>query len=391
MRHYQYFFAIIIVLFSSLGIANSNLYGQIFVSPANSGNKNQDAVGFYYALPRNAIKVDVIIEKNERFKGPYSEFASKILGIDDFVKQDETSFKIIDILTTTVTEPDPDAWFFVEFDERGSKDARSLVFDLHSNGIILSFDDAQNSHGEIARKIDKTFVNAPNEKHFQYYAERNLYQRIDTIVRRITIDTTVIRRNILQSAWVDRNPEQKARAAADFIHKIRDSRLNLITGFQEINYGQSIVYMDQQLQNLEEEYLSLFLGKEVKTIIEQSVYFYPDKETKGIITLVKFSENVGLTNDGNGKGDPLQINIEPLMITASIIDENKTIGKSKLTNSLYYRIPDAADVSVIYKGKTYAKERFGFSQLGVLSTAPVNKTRLIFDPETGMIKTVKRE
>ncbi|MDP2235175.1 MAG: DUF4831 family protein [Bacteroidales bacterium] len=369
---------------------SASLEAQIFVTPANVGSKSSDAAGFYYALPRNAVRIDVIIEKNERFKGPYSEFSSKILGIDDFVKQDETIYSIIDVIISGITEPDPKAWFFVEFDERGSKDARSLVFDLQANGIIMSADDSQQSRVKGQSSIEKTFVNAPSDKRFHYFAERNLYQRIDTIIRKITIDTTVIRRNILQSAWVDRNPEQKARAAADFIHKIRDNRFNLITGFQEVNYGQSIIYMDQKLQNLEEEYISLFLGKEVRSIVEQTVYYYPDKESKGIQNIAKFSETAGLL-ENSAKGENFQIVFEPLLITSILNDDNKNVGKSRLSNSLYYRIPDAADVSVMYKGKILGKERLSFSQLGVLSITPVSKTRVVFDPNTGFITTVKRE
>jgi hypothetical protein len=371
-------------------LVNMSVYAQIFVTAANSGGKSNETAGFYYALPRNIVRIDVIMEKNERFKGPYSEFASRILGIDDFVEQDETIFSIIDVVISSITEPDPNAWFFVEFDERGSKDARSLVFDLETNGLIMSADDIPNSRIESLLNIEKTFVNSPSGKHFQYFAERNLFQRIDTIIRKITIDTTVIRRNILQSAWVDRNPEQKARAAADFIHKIRESRFNLITGFQEVNYGQSLIYMDQQLQNLEEEYISLFLGKEVRSIIEQTVYFYPNIESKGIQSIAKFSETSGI-QDINGKGENFQIVFEPLLLTSALSDENKNLGKSRLSNSLYYRIPDAADVKVMYKGKILGSERLGFSQLGVLSIVPVSKTRVIFDPETGFVKTVKRE
>lgn len=363
---------------------------QIFVTRATSNAKTLDASGFYYALPRTVLKVDFIIEKNERFKGHYSEFCQKILGVDDFVKQNETIYSIIDVVVSTVTEPDPNAWFFVEFDEKTSKDARALVFDLQSDGIILGVDDGQKIKQESTTKVEKTFVNAPNEKKFHYYAERNLYQRIDTIIRKITIDTMVIRRNILQSAWVDRNPEQKARAAADYIHKIRETRFNLISGFQEVNYGQSIVYMDQQLKALEEEYVSLFLGKEVRSIIEQSVYYYPDKETKGIQSIAKFSENAGVV-DLAVKGDPLQIVFEPLNHTASIVDDAINTLKNKTPNSLFYRVPDAADVSIMFKGKVLSKNRFKFSQLGVISSAPLTKTRLLFDAQTGIVTSIKRD
>lgn len=376
-----------ILLFGWLSIQLTQ--AQIVVSPASSA-RGDDTQGFYYALPRHAIKVDLIVEKTQKIKGPYSDYASRILGVESFVKQDETVFNILDAVITTVLEPDPTAWFFVEFDERGSKDARSLVFDLHKNGLILAVDDSPLVRTTAQERIEKTLVNAGAEQYFNYYAERNIYQRIDTIVRRITIDTTVIRRNVLQSSWVDRNPEQKARAAADFIQKIRDERFNLLIGFQEVNYGQSIAYMDQQLRLLEQEYLSLFLGAETKTLVDQTIYYYPSDETKGIQNIARFSETAGLVTE-NVKGESIQLVVDPIGITGNLREANKNNGRSRISNGVYYRVPDAADLSLMYKGKLITTTRATLSQMGFIGVLPVNKTRMQFDPQSGMVTTIKRE
>lgn len=360
--------------------------GQIFVTPVQN-NTASESPGFYYALPQNVIKLDFVIEKTEKIKGPYSEYAENTIGVQDFITKDETHFRVMDIVTTIEAEPDPGAWFFVEFDERGSKDARSLIFDLQDNGIILGADEAPLAKKLTRDLTETTLVNAGNEKRFHYFAERNLYQRVDTIVRKITIDTTVIRRNILQSAWVDRNPEQKARAAADMIHKIRDSRFNLISGFQEINYGTSIVYMDTQLQQLEEEYLALFLGKEIKQLYTQAVYFVPKPDQKGSVVVAGFSETLGLT-EGTSKANQVELTIDNNIQETFV----KSGGaKGKVSNGVYYRIPQSAMLTLTYQGKVYYKERRAISQLGTIAVAPVNKTRLQFSPESGMVTTIKRE
>lgn len=360
--------------------------GQIFVTPVQN-NTASEAPGFYYALPQNVVKLDFVIEKTEKVKGPYSEFAENTIGVQDFITKDETHFRVMDIIMTIEAEPDPAAWFFVEFDERGSKDARSLIFDLQENGIILSADEAPLAKKLTRDLTETTIVNAGNEKRFHYFAERNLYQRVDTIVRKITIDTTVIRRNILQSAWVDRNPEQKARAAADMIHKIRDSRFNLISGFQEINYGTSIMYMDNQLQQLEQEYLALFLGKEIKHLFTQSVYFVPKPDQKESSVVAGFSETLGLT-EGTAKANQVELTIDNSIQETFVKSGN---GKGKVTNGVYYRIPQNAMLTLTYQGKVYYKQRKAISQLGTIAVAPVSKTRLQFSPESGMVTTIKRE
>ncbi|MBK9290580.1 MAG: DUF4831 family protein [Bacteroidetes bacterium] len=359
---------------------------QFSVSPVSSGSKNTETPGFFYALPRTVFKINIIVEENERIKGPYAEFAKRMLGIDDVIMQDETQYAIKDIIVSTLTEPDPKTWFFVEFDERSSRDTRTLIFEMLDNGIILAMDDAAVQRPLNSQHIETTMVNAPNQKHFRYFAEHNLFQRVDTIVRRITIDTTVIRRNILQTAWVDRNPEQKARASAEMIQKIRESRFNLISGFQEVNFSQ-IPYMDKQMLKLEEEYLSLFTGMEVRTLTEHVVYFTPEADARGFQTVARFTEQNGILESGN-RGEPIQLVIEPAGNSRELGSANL---RNRLNNALYYRIPETAEVSVIYKGKIYQRQRLPVSQLGSIAVAPASRTRLIFDPATGMATTIKRD
>lgn len=359
---------------------------QIFVSPADNKSPGESA-GFLYALPKSTLKIDVIIQKTERIKGPYAEFAEKILGVSDYIRQDESRQRIKDVIISVESAPDPAAWFFVEFDERASKDTRSLVFDLLPNGIVLGADDAPLQKIQGQNKFEKIIVNSPDERSFSYYAERNLYQRVDTIVRKITIDTTVIRRNILQSAWVDRSPEQKARAAADMIHKIRESRLQLITGFQEVNYGQSIVFMDQKLQQLEEEYLSLFIGKEVKSLITHTLYYAPEPGSANKATIAGFSETLGVVSETT-KANPLTIEVQAVAGPGFNSSERP---KGRLNNSMYYRIPALTNVSVWFENKMLAQEKLYIGQLGTIAVAPLGKTRLQFDAQTGMVTTLKRE
>lgn len=51
----------------------------------------------------------------------------------------------------------------------------------------------------------------------------------------------------------------KAREAADMISRIRESRFNLITGYQETNFSrETMEYMDKNLQRMLQDYISLF-------------------------------------------------------------------------------------------------------------------------------------
>lgn len=384
----QIFTVFILLTFSIL--INSVAYSQITVSHAKQGIPGQQE-GFFYALPQTVLKVDFIVKKTTHTVGPYSSFAERMLGVSDVVKADFESFEIMDALISTIAEPDPKAVFYVRLDERAAKDAVSTTFSQMGNGIILGAgDDVQNTDNESVNTI-KHLVNSPDQKQFSYYAERNLYRRIDTIIRNITIDTTIIKRPVLQASWVDRSPEQKARSAADYIQTIRESRYNLVSGYQEINYGNTLIYMDQQLRQLEEAYLSLFLGHEHTVIEEFTVYFTPQKADNGLKTIARFTQESGVIFSST-RGLPVQIELIPVGNTQLIptVAEN-TLESITIVNSLLYRVPETVEIRLIYQDKILDHSRISISQMGAIAVAPLNRTKLKFDAETGQIIQLKRD
>lgn len=389
-RHTLKFKLTIINLLLICFLVNTTAYSQVTVSHAKNGIPGQQD-GFFYSLPQTVLKVDFIVKKTIYTAGPYSGFAERMLGVSDIVKTDFESYEIMDAVLSTIAEPDNKAVFFVRLDERASKDAVSMTFSQLGNGIILGAgDESQNTDYESVNLI-KHLVNSPSQKEFSYYAERNLYRRVDTIIRNITIDTTIIKRPVLQASWVDRSPEQKARSAADYIQTIRESRFNLVSGYQEINYGNTLVYMDQQLKQLEEAYLSLFLGHEHSTIEEFSVYFTPQKADNGLKTIARFSEESGVIYSGT-KGVPLQIELIPAGNTLNIPSvEESTLESITVINSMLYRVPETVEIRVIHQGKLLDHARITVSQMGAIAVAPLNRTKLKFDPETGQIIQLKRD
>jgi len=382
-------FVMLNLLISCL-LISSTAFAQITVSHAKNGIPGQQD-GFFYALPQTVLKIDFIVRKTTHTTGPYSGFAERMLGVSDVVKTDFESYDILDAVLSTSTEPDNKAVFFVRLDERATKDAVSMTFSQLGNGILLGVGDEIQDYDNQSVKLVKHLVNSPDQKEFSYYAESNLYRRIDTIIRNITIDTTIIKRPVLQAAWVDRSSEQKARSAADYIQTIRQSRFNLVSGYQEINYGNTLIYMDKQLQQLEEAYLSLFLGHEHSIIEEHTVYFTPQKNDNGLKTIARFAEESGVIYSGT-KGVPLQVELIPAGNTQNIpAVEESTLESITVINSMLYRVPETVEIRVIYQGKLLDHVRIPISQMGAIAVAPLSRSKLRFDPETGQIIQLKRD
>jgi len=60
-------------------------------------------------------------------------------------------------------------------------------------------------------------------------------------------------------------------------------------------------------------------------------------------------------------------------------------------DNIYYRIPDQAIIEIEHNGTVYLRESLTINQFGVVTTAPLNRTRTQFDFKTGGLKKIVRE
>ena len=107
-------------------------------------------------------------------------------------------------------------------------------------------------------------------------------------------------------------------------------------------------------------------------------------------TVAKFSETDGLTVGTGGKGNMITVQTLPLNTTAAINAPSQSAVESiSYDNKVFYRLPEMANVKVVFDGRTLLEERLIVNQLGVLLTAPLSNSKLVFDPETGQIVNMR--
>ncbi len=359
------------LLFSILYVAQ----GQYMVTKVSERGTDTSQDGFFYSLPATTLKVDVVYEKIDKIRGPLSDYTSDYLGTSDYIASNSTTYKIIDVNVNHEIIADPEQQFYVQFPTVREKDQKPITFNLSQLGTLLSFDETSvPTIGQQQPPIDQTFILLEGDKNFDFKADYNRKKQQDTITRRITIDTVSIERFIFKTTWVDKSDEDKANEAAMQISKIREGRFNLLTGYQEVNYGESMKYMDAQLKKMENQYLELFLGKELKSIERQTIYYTPTKGKSGDILL------------DLGNANQLMINIK----TQNSIRNLPATPLEKVDN-IYYRIPEQAIVEVEHNNIIYFRKSFTINQLGVVTTAPLNRTKTQFDPQTGSLRKIVRE
>lgn len=354
-----------IVLLLALSFSVSHLQAQFTTTFAKNVNPGQQS-GFYYSLPQTMLKLDFVIEEVQCEPGPLSGYASMYFSMDESIEYASTEYRMLDVQMSKLATPDPNATFFVSVSSgRGGSKAS---FDILPNGIIRSV--GSGSALDAAEEA-KTMS--------------------DNSVSPTSCVTGSTNNGFISLMTSGKTDAQLAREAADKIAEIRKAKMELL-GFYETAYlPETFKEMNERLDTMEAEYLSLFLGKRIKKTIVKTVYVIPSKEVI-TQTVAKFSEKEGLTVGTSGTGNPISVQTLPLSTTAAINAPSQSAVESmSYENKLFYRVPEVANVKVSYNYNTLAEERVVVSQLGVLLMAPFTNTRMDFDTTTGQITNLKMQ
>jgi hypothetical protein len=361
----------------------NSLQSQIISYPAAQIPNKKNAEGFLYSLPKHVVKIDVYVTKTEKFKGRYSDFATKLLSITDPILKDAVSYDISRVVVSTLTEPDTSQVYFAELSPKNT-DNRQIMLNLSGDGFISDF---------TTHYIDKK-ATARNSHHTQPFIDLlrpALIEKVDTIIRKVSIDTSVFEQKIPRRNISEKSLEQQAREIAGEIYKIEDSKYKLITGYQEVNYSsESIEFMLRQLNALEENYLAHFKGSVITTESVYTYYYTPDGAIDNATnTIFRFSTTSGITTRDNPVGDPVSISIKRIntLGNARSLESNSTANRKK-PGGIWYRIPESASITVNLGQRTLASEKFRISQLGILTCLPPSNISHVGFDHDGALKTL---
>ena len=337
-----------------LGIGNvSAQYVTTHAKAATPGQQN----GLYYSLPRTVLQLDFLIEETQLLRGPYSDYVGYI-GAQDYISADETVYRIESVSMTPRAEVDPNATFFVAINPKKGDAAQ---FSLTPKGILQGV----GTEGlplveETPAAVGGGTSQVPLEFKYKYGGTRNM--------------------------------EQAARNAAEMIGKIRDEKIKLATGFQETAFTlDTYRQMYADLEAMERDYLSLFVGKQVSKTYTKTLYVIPNKEVP-TLSVAKFSAEDGFSSGTSGYGDLITVQTQSLQTTGTINAPSQSAVESlSIENKLFYRIPETTQIKVMMDGQILLEQRETVAQYGVFMLAPLGKMKLAFDPNTGQLVSMKTE
>lgn len=366
-------------------------FAQINVSHVTSELDVSSKQGVFYALPATLIQVNLKVTKTEYIAGPYAQYASKYLDLENVITDDYNNYEIVEARLNTSAVPDPDHIYFAELNPKTTKENVSVLLSLSEAGLAMGVDGTVPGGVETSLTSSGFHVKSGDTDYFRYFAETNLVEQTDTIIQKVVVDTVVMEKFYLDKRWVEKSDEQKAVEAANKINKIRDARFNLLSGYQEVPFDAgAISFMYDKLVKLEDEFLSLFAGISIKKQLHYTFTVKPDKEENSILTPVfVFSSTSGIKSVGSTGGEKINLRIEKL---TDLTNLNAVVNKRNDGNSgnhgFYYRIPSSAIVTLEINNDIKPQRTFPISQLGETTYLPTHVTSVQFHKNTGAIKAI---
>lgn len=351
-------------------IISLNIKAQYIVNYASNINQNVTD-GIYYNLPRNVIRLDFTVECVHEIKGKYSNFAKELLETNNYIKEDDVKYYIKDVAVDVLTETDSEMIFYISTDEK-SKDNIELSMRFTSEGNIQSF----------GIKDDRRDLDSENVSFENRLAQQNTNP--DFVYLPLRDDEEDEDGNSTDDKMSEK---EIAQSIVEEIKKIRLAYFDLISGYQEVNYGNTITYMLEELKKMEKEYLALFVGKVERNDNVKTFYIIPEEGTNNY-SVAKFSDKEGFNSK---TGDNVRITLQEMSSSNVKGISEDVIKNTTYNNKMVYREPAYVNMKLMKGDEILIDNRIQISQLGDFILLPINKMKLEFDNVSGRLISVDKE
>jgi len=315
-----------------------------------------------YALPKTTLKINAEATREVFTAGPYAKFAPKYLGFEVPV-DDKVSYSLKSLALEYFVEADAAKTFTVTL--KDSKSASNFL-SMTSTGLVAMFENNASSSVPWRFGADARQQQFTNRGH-----ESTLTKETTTFHQTVKTDAGFERVPIQQSQVVEKNVERRAEEVANAIFTLRKRRIEMITGDGgEGLSGDAMRAALEELNRMEQEYLSLFIGKSSFDIQSAGFEIIPDPaQAKQLYVAFRFSEGRGLMMRDNVAGRPIVLELveadskKPSFTNAGDTDKGRRVS---------YRIPEVMTARLSDGQNVLLEMRAPMYQFGVVMTFPID-------------------
>ncbi len=335
----------------------STLDGQIL----NPGDK-APAGAIIYSLPITTLNLEVQAECHHFVAGPYAKYAKKYLGVEG-EEESGKKWSIISLKMTPFVEADPKVNIALNLGNQRNASANFL--EMINQGLIVWSD------SYIGKDQKSQIEKLRSEELFtSVLSAANLTEEETTLYRTVRSATGLERVPVKQSQVVEKSVERRAEETAQLIFELRKKRLNIITGDTDATFsGDALRAAVEEINRLEEEYLSLFFGKSSYSYSSTSYDIVPEKgNDKQIYFAFRLSESEGVLSKDNISGRPIVLELVPEEMSKVEMEQSR----SSKGGEVYYRKPQMVTAKVTDGQQLLLQSRVPIYQLGETLTFPLN-------------------
>lgn len=318
-----------------------------------------------YVLPKTVIDIDIELEYTQLKAGPYANYSQKYLGIPAMVTSDSNSWSLKSVSAKVSSIPDKDVYYNVQL-----KSGATPYIYTNEEGVLLAVNAEPILGEDVTEVVGETQLTSSA-------LEDNSYSFA------LTEEMLLSGSNI-----------RMAELAAKQIYRLRESRIDIITGESEHRYdGEALKIILKELEEKESQLTVMFTGTKQTQRKTLRVRWIPDGKYEGVV-VARISEKEGLVDSDNLSGEPIYISLNDVVRATYPLDSK---GNYFLLpeNSLIYNIPGEAQLSLTYRGEQLYSKKVELTQFGIkFGLAPklfVDKklqTYMVLHPKTGAIKEI---
>ena len=339
--------------------ASTTMFAQVLTPGAHAPNG-----AIIYSLPSTTIALKVTAAHESFVAGPYASFAQKYLGIDARTASEE-SYKISSVEMVPYLEADPAASVAVNIGS--SKSASANFLNFCAQGLIVTSDSytGKPASWRFSSAVNNSEISAAG-------AVSNLANKSTTLYKSVRTANGLERVPVQQTQVVEKSLEAKASETASMIFKLRRTRVDIVTGNTDAEYsGEAMAAALSEITRLEEEYLSLFIGKSAYD--EQNAVFdvIPTVDNSNQMYIAfRLSNTQGLLPANNVGGRPFVLEISEVSekIAPTSIAEAASVSKGKVA----YRKPVTIMAKLMDGQETILQSRVPVYQFGKILTFPID-------------------
>ncbi|SFD88463.1 DUF4831 family protein [Thermophagus xiamenensis] len=323
--------------------------------------------GIYYHLPLTVINVEVTARQTTEKRGPYYRYSQRFLNLNDIITEDRTTWEIVDARIYTTGIPDPNRIFRITAQGNPSLAAVALTPDGILRGINI---DEPRQNGV---QPPKQFMGAMPENDLSF----------DDVP-------------FTEEQLIKTSSAATAEEVAAEIYRLRDARRRLLESDLETLPPDNGAYerILNGINELENQYLSLFKGKKETFTVTKVFSIIPDTSMSGNQVLFRFSERKGFTDQLDLTGTPVYIEIESVSPIA-----NRSLNlpdKQEQRTGLVYCKPSKAHIKIIDRTVLLTETDVLIGQFGSLHQLPPTlfddpSITLKLDTRTGALLNIKTQ